>query len=199
MNCIGGLNADRPARDEPSGGEESVVVVRRPVVLPTIANRIEGVEPGIAAVFGAFRVAEQNPAPWRDNPIEGRTGGLRVEPVDRATDRDDVERPEAPAHVLETAFDEFRRHACACGRRAGGLDHCWLRIDADDLAAVGRNADRQNARPRADVEQTLAAVESELNRDLRKERGAIRRPGALVVGNCGGEASHGGPSGDVAQ
>ena len=70
-----------------------------------------------------------------------------------------------------------------------------LRIDADDLAAIGRKADRQNARPGADIEQALASIEAELLCDGGEERRAIGRPGALVIGDGGGEASHGDPCG----
>jgi hypothetical protein len=42
----------------------------------------------------------------------------------------------------------------------------------------------------------LATVESQLMRDLGKERVAIGRPGALVIGDGRGETSHGDPRGD---
>ena len=83
----------------------------------------------------------------------------------------------------------------ALGRRARGLDHARFGIDADDLPAVGRKANRQNARPGADIEQALTPVEAKLKRDGFEERRAIGRPGVFVIGDGGGEASHGDPGG----
>jgi hypothetical protein len=82
--------------------------------------------------------------------------------VDRAADTDNVECAELGGNVLEPAFDEPRRDARALGRRARGLDHPRLRIDADDLAAIGRKADRQNAQAGADIEQAVTPVQAKL-------------------------------------
>ena len=117
--------------------------MHRPIVLPAIANGVEGLEPRVAAVCDASRIADENPVLRGDDAIEGDTSRLRVEPVDRTADGDDVERAKARGHVLEASLDECRRCPRASGRGAGRLDHCGLRIDADDLAASGREADRE--------------------------------------------------------
>ena len=113
--------------------------------------------------------------------------------MDGPADRDDVERAEAPACVFETAFDQADGDAGALYACAGGLDHRGLRVDADDLAAEGRKADRQKSRPRADVEKARSGLEGEPPGDRGKERRAVRRPGGLVIVDGGGEASHGSP------
>ncbi len=113
--------------------------------------------------------------------------------MDRAADGDDVECAEARGDVLEPALDEPHRDAGALGRRASGLDHARLWIHADDLPAKVREANRQNARSGADIEQALTSVQAKLKRDPSEERRAIGRPGAFVIGDSGGEASHGDP------
>ena|SRR5579863_7997392 len=79
----------------------------------------------------------------------------------------------------------------ARGGGPGGLDHRRLRVDADHFAAIRRKADREQAGPCADVEQALPAVEPEFARNRGEERRAVRRPGDFVIGDGGGEASHG--------
>ncbi len=79
--------------------------------------------------------------------------------MDRAADADNVECAELRGDVLEPALDEPHRDAGALGRRARSLDHARLWIDADDLPAIRRKADRQNARPGADIEQALTSVQ----------------------------------------
>ena len=138
------------------------MVARRPIALPAIAHRVEGLEPRVAPVFGARRAADQNPSARGEGAVERRSGRLGIEPVDRAADGDNVECAELRGNVLEPALDEPHRDAGALGRRARGLDHARLRIDADDLPAIGRKADRQNARPGADIEQALTPVQAQL-------------------------------------
>ena len=70
-----------------------------------------------------------------------------------------IERAELGGDVLEPALDKNYCGVSAVGRRARRLDHARLRVDADDLPAIRLEADRENARPGADIEQALAAVE----------------------------------------
>ena len=174
-----------------------MMIARGPIALPAIAHRVESLEPWIAPVFDARCAADQNSSARGEDAIERRSRGLRFEPVDRAADGDDVEGAELFGDVLETALDELHRDAGALGRLTRGLDHARLRIDADDLPAVGRKADRQNARTGADVEQALTSIKAELLRDRSEERRPIRRPGAFIISDSGGEASHGDPCGDM--
>ena len=115
--------------------------------------------------------------------------------MDRAADTDKVECAELGDGVLELRFDESRRDARAFRRRARRLDHPRLRIDADNLPAEGRKADRQDARPGADIEQALTPIQPKRSRYGLEEGRAIRRSGAFVIGDSGGEASHGDPDG----
>jgi hypothetical protein len=82
------------------------------------------------------------------------------------------------------------RAAPARSAAASRLDHARLRIDADDLPAIGREADRQNARPGADIEQALASIEAKLLSDRSEERRPIGQPGIFVISDSGGEPSH---------
>ena len=120
---------------------------------------------------------------------------LGIEPVDRAADGDDVECAQARGDVLEPALDEPHRDADALGRRASGLDHARLRIHADDLPAKAHEAKGQNARSGADIEQALTSIQAQLKRNPSEERCAVRRPGAFVIGDGRGEASHDDPDG----
>ena len=115
--------------------------------------------------------------------------------MDCATDGDDVECAELRSDILESALHEPHRDAGAVRCLTRGLDHARLGIDADDLPAIGRKADRQNARPGADVEQALTPVEAELKRDRSEERRPVGRSRAFVISDSGGEASHWGPGG----
>ena len=171
------------------------MVARGPIALPAIAHRVEGLKPRVAPVFDARSVAHENLSLSREGALERRAGRLGIEPVDRATDGDDVERAELRGDVLEPALDEPHRGAGALGRRTRSLDHARFGIDADDLPAIGRKADCQNARPGADIEQALSPVEAKLLRDRLEEGRAVGRPGVFVIGDSGGEASHGGPCG----
>ena len=99
--------------------------------------------------------------------------------MQRAADRDHVERAEARRQILEAALDQPQRNAGALRRLSGGLDHRGLRVDADDFAAIGRESDREKPRPRADVEQALTSIEAERAGDLGEERRAVGRPGAF--------------------
>ncbi len=110
--------------------------------------------------------------------------------MDRAADGHDIERAELRSDVLEPALDKSYRDAGAVRRRARRLDHARLRVDADDLPAIGPEADREDARPGADIEQALAAVEPELFGGGGEKRRSVRRSRALVIGDGGGEASH---------
>ena len=138
------------------------VVARRPIALPAIAHGVESLEPRVAPVFDACRAADQNPSARGKDALERLAGRLGIEPVDRAADRDNIECAELRGDVLEPALDERHRDAGALGRGAGRLDHPRLRIDADDLPAIGRKADRQNAGSGADIEQALASIQAEL-------------------------------------
>src|SRR5580698_575286 len=169
------------------------MVARRPIALPAIAHGVESLEPRVAPVFGACRAADQNFSARGKGALKRCLRKLGIEPVDRAADGDDVECAEARGDVLEPALDEPHRDAGALGRLASGLDHARLRIHADDLPAKAREADSQNARSGADIEQALTSVEAELKRYPSEERGTVGRPGGFVVGDGGGEASHGDP------
>ena len=169
------------------------MVARRPIALPAIAHGVESLEPRVAPAFGACRAADQNASARGKGAIKRRSGGLGVEPVNRAADTDNVECAELRGNVLEPALDEPHRDARALRRLARCLDHPRLRIDTDDLPAIGRKADRQDAGPSADIEKTLTPVQPHLERYGFEKRCAIRRPGAFVIGDSGGEASHGDP------
>src|SRR5580692_278426 len=123
-----------------------MMVARRPIALPAIAHSVESLEPRVAPVFGACRAADQNFSARGEGALERCSCRLGIEPVDRATNGDDVEFAEARGAVLEPALDEPHRDAAALGRRAGGLDHAGLWIDSDDLPAKAREANSQNAR-----------------------------------------------------
>ena len=138
---------------------------------------------------------DQHSSARGEGELERFASRLGIEPVDRATDGDDVEGAELRSKILEPTLDEPHRDASALGCGPRGLDHARLGIDADDLAAIRRKANRQNAWPGADVEQALASIEAELFRDGGEKRRSIRRAGAFVIGDGGGEASHGNPSG----
>ncbi len=154
-NGVGPLDPDGSGSGEPAIGEKAMMVARRPIALPAIAHGVESLEPWVAPVFGARCAADQNSSARGKGAVERRPGGLGIEPVDRAADTDNVECAELRGDVLEPALDEPHRDACALGRRARGLDHARLRIDAENLPAIRRKADRQDARPSADIEQAL--------------------------------------------
>ena len=101
--------------------------------------------------------------------------------------------PSFAADLLEPTLDERDREALALGRGARRLDHAQLGIDTHDLPAIGRKADRQNAGPSADVEKTLASIETQRLDDTRKERRTIGRPSVFIIGDCRREAAHHNP------
>jgi hypothetical protein len=171
--------------------KKRAVVAFRALAAPALAHGGEGFEPGIAAVCRGRGVAEEKRPVWRQNPIEGLRRGSGVKPMEGAADRNDIKHAEARGRVFETAFDQPQCNARVFRRRSGLLDHRGLGIDADQFAAPRGKADRQKSRPRADVEEPLAAVEVEPPGDCGKEPRVIGRPGILVIGDGRSKASHG--------
>jgi hypothetical protein len=192
-NGIGPLDTDGMCSGETPVGEKRLMVARRPIALPAIAHGVESLEPWVAPAFGACRAADQNASARGTGAIKRRSGELWVEPVNCAADTDNVECAELRGGILEPALDESHRDVRALRRLARCLDHPRLRIDTDHLVAIRRKADRQNARPGADIEKTLTPVQPHLERNGFEKRCAIGRPGAFIIGDGGGEASHGDP------
>jgi hypothetical protein len=141
------------------------------------------------------RAGRSLPCFWIHSP-EG-SGRLGVEPMDRAPDGDNIEGAELRGRVLEPTLDEDYRRAGAVGRGPRRLHHRRLRIDADDLPAIGLKSDRQDARASPDIEQALAAVEAESFCSGGKERRPIGRPSVLLIGDGGSETSHSDPAAKV--
>ncbi len=101
--------------------KKGAAAVGRALAAPAAANGVEGVEPRVASVFDAARVANENPALRRNDAFERPSGRLGIEPMQRAADRDRVERAEVRRQILEAALDQPHRDAGAQGRLPGGL------------------------------------------------------------------------------
>src|ERR1700677_2180326 len=161
---MGPLDPDRSCSGKRAVGEKRLMIARRPIALPSVAHLVERFEPRVAPVFGARGAADENSSARSEGAIERGSGRLGIEPVDRAADTDNVEFAALSGNVLEPALDEPYRDARALGRRARSLDHARLRIDAENLAAIRRKADGQDAGTSADIEHALIPVQAKLKR-----------------------------------
>ena len=167
------LRADRAvalearAREEDDGIAPVAIFAR--LLGPTLLCGVVSLKPWVASVGDAGRATDENAAAGRDDAVQHGTGAFGIHPMERASDRHDVERPDGRWQGFRPSVDQAQGHPRALGRLTRGLKHRRLRIDADHLADEGSETEREQPRPSAEIEEPFTPAEAERPRHLGEE------------------------------